>query len=74
MATLPGGTSLEILADSTLPVGESIRDLQFTLVVAVALVVLVTLLFLGDLRSTLVTSLVVPASLAGTLAFMWLAS
>jgi len=73
-ATLPGGTSLEILADSSLPVGESIRDLQFTLVVAVALVVLVTLLFLGDFRSTLVTSLVVPASLAGTLAFMWLAS
>jgi HAE1 family hydrophobic/amphiphilic exporter-1 len=73
-ASIPAGATLEILADASLPVGESIRDLQFTLVVAVVLVVLVTLLFLGDFRSTLVTSLVVPASLAGTLGFMWLVS
>lgn len=73
-ASLPPGVNLEILADASLPVGESIRDLQLTLAIAVGLVVLVTLVFLGDFRSTLVTSLVVPASLAGTLGFMWLAS
>lgn len=71
---LPAEARLEVLADSSAPVGESIRDLQATLAVAVGLVVLVTLIFLGDLRSTLVTSLVVPASLAGTLAFMWMVS
>ena len=72
--SLPAETSLEVLADSSVPVGESIRDLQATLAASVGLVVLVTLLFLGDFRSTTVTSLVVPASLAGTLAFMWLLS
>ncbi len=71
---LPAEARLEVLADSSMPVGESIRDLQATLGVAIGLVVLVTLIFLGDFRSTLVTSLVVPASLAGTLAFMWLVS
>lgn len=71
---LPAEARLEVLADSSVPVGESIRDLQATLAVAIGLVVLVTLIFLGDLRSTLVTSLVVPASLAGTLAFMWMVS
>ena len=73
-ADLPAGALLDVLADASRPVGESINDLEITLAVAVLLVVLVTLLFLGDFRSTLVTSLVVPASLAGTLGFMWLAS
>ena len=71
---LPGETTLEVLADASEPVGESIKDLQITLLVAIGLVVLVTVVFLGDIRSTLVTSLVVPASLAGTLGFMWLMS
>jgi len=71
---LPGETTLEVLADASQPVGESIKDLQITLLVAIGLVVLVTVAFLGDIRSTLVTSLVVPASLAGTLGFMWLMS
>ncbi len=73
-AGLPAGASLSLLADSSVPVGESIHDMQITLLVAVALVVAVTLLFLGDLRSTVVTSLVVPASLTATFGFMWLMS
>ena len=72
--SLPGETSLEVLADASEPVGESIRDLQITLLVAVVMVVMVTLIFLGNLGSTLVTCMVVPASLAGTLGFMWLMS
>jgi len=72
--SLPGNTVIDVLADASEPIGESIRDLEFTLLVAVALVIMVTLLFLGNISSTLVTCMVVPASLAGTLGFMWLMS
>ena len=72
--SLPADTFLEVLADASEPIGESIRDLQITLLVAVVMVVMVTLIFLGNFGSTLVTCMVVPASLAGTLGFMWLMS
>ncbi|MBF0462059.1 MAG: MdtB/MuxB family multidrug efflux RND transporter permease subunit [Magnetococcales bacterium] len=72
-AALPG--SLEVLetSDRTLTIRASVRDVQFELMLAVALVVLVIYLFLRNLPATLIPSFAVPLSLVGTFGIMYLA-
>ena len=69
---IPSGVSLEIVHDRTSTIRASIHDVQFTLVLSVALVVLVVLLFLRTARSTLIAGVVLPLSLLATFAVMWL--
>jgi len=71
--TLPPSIDVSILTDRTLTIRASVRDVQIELAFAVALVVAVIFLFLGDWRATLIPSLSVPLSLIGTLAVMYLA-
>ncbi len=71
--TLPPSIDVLILTDRTLTIRASVRDVQIELAFAVALVVAVIFLFLGDWRATLIPSLSVPLSLIGTLAVMYLA-
>ncbi len=71
--TLPSSLDVAVLTDRTLTIRASVRDVQIELTFAVALVVGVIFLFLGDARATLIPSLSVPLSLVGTLAVMYLA-
>jgi multidrug efflux pump len=73
-ASLPAGVDLQVLTDRTTTIRASIADVEFELVLAVALVVLVIFLFLRNVPATLIPSLSVPLSLIGTFAIMWLAN
>jgi HAE1 family hydrophobic/amphiphilic exporter-1 len=67
---LPGDAKLEVLFDRSEFIGESIRDVEFTLMLAVVLVVIVVLGFLRNYSSTLIVAIVLPISLIGTFAAM----
>ena len=66
----PPGMKYRLAFDATDVVNESIREVLFTLGLAVALVILVIFLFLEDWRSTLIPSAAIPVSLVGTFAFV----
>ncbi|HYM36282.1 MAG TPA: efflux RND transporter permease subunit, partial [Steroidobacteraceae bacterium] len=72
--SLPAGVDVSVLTDRTTTIRASIRDVQFEMVLAVALVVLVIFLFLRNLPATVIPSLSVPLSLIGTFAVMYLAN
>jgi HAE1 family hydrophobic/amphiphilic exporter-1 len=69
-AQLPGALKLDVLFDRSVPIRESVHDVEFTLVLTIALVVLVIFLFLRNVRATIIPSLAVPASIVGTFAAM----
>ncbi|MEI7837439.1 MAG: efflux RND transporter permease subunit, partial [Planctomycetota bacterium] len=69
---LPASVSLEVLRDSSLSIVESATDVQFTLLLTLALVVMVIFLFLRNVRATVIPSLALPMSIMGTFAVMWL--
>ena len=68
--SFPDGLDYAILYDTTRYVEISIREVVVTLLQAVALVIGVVLLFLGNWRATLIPALTIPVSLIGTFAFM----
>ncbi|MGV3653896.1 MAG: efflux RND transporter permease subunit [Noviherbaspirillum sp.] len=72
-ATLPASLEVTPLTDRTQTIRAAVRDVQFELVLAVALVVLVTFLFLRKLSATVIPSIAVPLSLIGTFGIMYLA-
>jgi multidrug efflux pump len=72
-ATLPAAIEVSILTDRTVTIRASLRDVQFELFLAVALVVMVIFLFLRNFSATLIPSIAVPLSLVGTFAVMYLA-
>jgi multidrug efflux pump len=71
--TLPSTVQLTILTDRTTTIRASVHDVQFELMLAVALVVMVIFLFLRNIPATLIPSFSVPLSLIGTFAIMYLA-
>jgi multidrug efflux pump subunit AcrB len=71
-AAIPPGIDVAIVTDRTQTIRASINDVQFTLILTIALVVLVIFLFLRDLRATLIPSVTVPLSLIGTFDAMYL--
>ena len=72
-ASLPAGVDVTVLTDRTTTIRASIKDVEFELTLAVALVVLVIFLFLRNVPATVIPSLSVPLSLVGTFAVMDLA-
>jgi multidrug efflux pump len=68
---MPAGVDLAIVNDRTDTIRASIRDVQFTLVLSVALVVLVVLVFLRTLRATFIAGVALPLSLIATFGVMW---
>jgi multidrug efflux pump len=70
---LPAAVDLTTLTDRTVTIRASVRDVQFELMLAVALVVMVIFLFLRNVRATVIPSLAVPLSLVGTFGVMYLA-
>ncbi len=71
--SLPQGIKLTVVHDRTGMIRASVNDVQFTLVLAVALVVLVVLLFLRSMRATIIAGVALPVSLVATFGVMWLA-
>src|SRR5581483_615531 len=71
-AQLPPSIKLSILYDRSQSIRESVRDVQFTLLLALALVVGVIFVFLRSASATLIPSLALPMSIVGTFAFMYL--
>ncbi|QGM45526.1 efflux RND transporter permease subunit [Methylocystis heyeri] len=70
---LPKGMSLDIVNDRTDTIRASIADVEFTLIVAIGLVILVVLLFLKNIRATIIAGVSLPLSIVATFAAMWAA-
>jgi multidrug efflux pump len=72
-ANLPAGVDLAVLSNRTESIRASIRGVQKELVIAIALVVMVTYVFLRNVPATVIPGIVVPLSLIGTFGVMLLA-
>jgi multidrug efflux pump len=72
-ATLPLSVEVLPLTDRTVTIRASVHDVQFELLLAIALVVMVIFLFLRNIPATIIPGIAVPLSLVGTFAVMYLA-
>src|SRR5258708_8201638 len=70
--TLPASVKVNILTDRTETIRASVQDVQFELMLTVALVVMVIFIFLRNLSATVIPSVAVPLSIVGTFAVMYL--
>ncbi|MEO6993291.1 MAG: efflux RND transporter permease subunit, partial [Lacunisphaera sp.] len=68
---LPASVDLDILFDRSETVRESVNDVQFTLTLAICLVVLVIFMFLRSLRATVIPAVAIPMALLGTFIAMY---
>ena len=68
---LPASVGLDVVYDRSVAIRESVHDVQFTLLLTIALVVMVIFLFLRNLSATIIPSLAVPLSIVGTFAVMY---
>jgi multidrug efflux pump len=71
-ASLPAAVKVQVLIDRTQTIRASVSDVQFELMLTVALVVMVIFLFLRNLSATVIPSFAVPLSLVGTFGVMYL--
>ncbi|MFI4962663.1 MAG: efflux RND transporter permease subunit [Legionellales bacterium] len=69
-ASIPSAINLDILLDRTSTIRTSLHDVELTLLIAMLLVIFVTYLFLGSVRSMAIPGIAVPLSLLGTFAVM----
>jgi HAE1 family hydrophobic/amphiphilic exporter-1 len=69
---MPAGATLRVLVDRSEFIRDSIHEVNFTLLLSIVLVIGVILLFLRNVRATMVTALILPASVLGTFAIMTL--
>ena len=72
-AAMPPAIKIFTLSDRTQTIRASVRDVQFTLLLTIALVVMVIFIFLRSLWATIIPSVAVPLSLLGACALMWTA-
>jgi len=68
----PPGVKIEVINDRSQFIRDSIHEVNFTLLLSIFLVVMVILLFLRNATATLITALILPASVLGTFAAMYL--
>jgi multidrug efflux pump len=71
-ASIPPTIKLEVSSDSTITIRASLREVERTLVVAIALVIMVVFLFLRRWRAAVIPAVAVPISLIGTFGIMYL--
>jgi multidrug efflux pump len=71
-ASIPPAITLSVVQDSTRTIRASVHDVEITLAISIALVILVVFVFLRDVRSTFIPSVAVPVSLIGTFGVMYL--
>ncbi len=72
-ATLPPAIKLDIMVDRSITIRASIRDVEYTLLISIGLVILVVFVFLRSGWATFIPGVVVPLSLIGTFGVMYLA-
>jgi HAE1 family hydrophobic/amphiphilic exporter-1 len=72
-ASMPPAINIFTLSDRTQTIRASVQDVQFTLLLTIALVVMVIFLFLRSLWATIIPSVTVPLALLGACALMWVA-
>ncbi len=72
-STLPRSVHVEVVTDRTTSIRASVKDVEFELMLVIALVVMVIFLFLRSLTATIIPSIAVPLSLVGTFGVMYLA-
>src|SRR5947199_1847823 len=70
-AQIPAAVKMEVLNDRSISIRDSVHDVQETLMIAIALVVLVIFLFLRTVSATIIPALAVPISLVATCAAMY---
>jgi multidrug efflux pump len=71
-ASIPADMKITVGMDRTTTIRASVHDVEFTLLISVALVIMVVFVFLRNVRATLIPGVVVPISLVGTFAVMYL--
>ena len=71
-SSLPAAVQVSILTDRTTTIRSSVQDVEFEMLLAIALVVMVIFLFLRTLSATVIPSIAVPLSLVGTFGIMYL--
>jgi len=71
-ASIPAAIDLTVVLDRTTTIRASVHDVEFTMMISIALVIMVVFLFLRNLRATLIPGVVVPLSLIGTFGIMYL--
>jgi hydrophobe/amphiphile efflux-1 (HAE1) family protein len=71
-AAIPPTVTLSVASDRTITIRASVRDVEITLLISIALVVLVVFLFLRDTWATIIPSIAVPLSLVGTFGVMYM--
>ena len=73
-AEVPPALHIEVLGDRSETIRASVNDVQYTLLLTIALVVMVIFIFLRNLSATIIPSLALPMSIIGTFAVMWMLS
>ena len=71
-ASLPASVQVKVLTDRTTTIRASVKDVEFELMLTIALVVMVIFLFLRNLAATIIPSVAVPLSIMGTFGVMYL--
>jgi multidrug efflux pump len=71
-AGMPASVQVKVLTDRTVTIRASVKDVEFELMLTVALVVMVIFLFLRNLAATIIPSVAVPLSIVGTFGVMYL--
>src|SRR5581483_10576698 len=71
-AEIPAGMKISVGLDRTTTIRASIKDIQITMGISIALVILVVFVFLRSVRTTIIPSIAVPVSLVGTFGVMYL--
>jgi hydrophobe/amphiphile efflux-1 (HAE1) family protein len=70
-ALIPAAVKIDVISDRTQTIRASVEDVQFTLLLTVALVVMVIFIFLRSFWATVIPAITVPLSLIGTFAFLY---
>ncbi|MGY4434927.1 hydrophobe/amphiphile efflux-1 (HAE1) family protein [Bradyrhizobium sp. F1.13.1] len=70
-ASIPAAVKIDVISDRTQTIRASVADVQFTLMLTVALVVMVIFIFLRSFWATIIPAITVPLSLIGTFAFLY---
>jgi hydrophobe/amphiphile efflux-1 (HAE1) family protein len=71
MTAVPAAVKVDVIADRTTTIRASVRDVEFTLMLTIALVVMVIFLFLRNAWATIIPGVTVPLALLGTVAMMY---
>jgi hydrophobic/amphiphilic exporter-1 (mainly G- bacteria), HAE1 family len=70
-AEVPAGIDINILFDRSITIRNSVEDVEFTLMIALVLVVMVIFIFLRNVRATLIPGIALPIAIVGTFALMY---